>query len=318
MKQSPRGLTRLQEQINEDQTSLRQLSKDNKEVSRPLVIDLGTYTTKVGFAPSSNELASSSECFPKFMIPTIVGQSKLAPGRLGESSSSANYGTTFVGFEALRRSTQLSLKYPMEHGIVMDWDDISRLIKYSVIDCLKVEFESLTSGLMITESALNPKKHRERMAQLAFEELEVPKFQVSMNSLNALYSEALTSGLVFECGEGLSTCVPIVDGYILSHAIQRLDIGGRDVNEYLLELLKPKALFTTTFEREFVRDIKEQCCFIKLKANMNETQLDKKRYQLPDGKMLDLTFEQHEAPEVLFNTQLIGRDEGQSIQDLLF
>ena len=43
---------------------------------------------------------------------------------------------------------------------------------------------------------------------------------------------------------------------------------------------------------------------------MNDNQTDKKRYQLPDGKMLDLTFEQHEAPEVLYNTQLIGREEG--------
>ena len=83
-----------------------------------------------------------------------------------------------------------------------------------------------------------------------------------MNSLNALYSEALTTGLVLESGEGLTTCVPIVDGYVLQHGIQRLDVGGRDVNEYLMELLRPKVLFTTTFEREFVRDIKEQCCFI--------------------------------------------------------
>jgi actin-related protein len=51
-----------------------------------------------------------------------------------------------------------------------------------------------------------------------------------MNSLNALYSEGLTSGLVFECGEGLSSCVPIVDGYVLNQSIQRLDRGGRDVN----------------------------------------------------------------------------------------
>jgi centractin len=131
-----------------------------------------------------------------------------------------------------------------------------------------------------------------------------------MNSLNALYSEALTSGLVFECGEGITTCVPIVDGYVISHAIQRFDIGGRDVNEYLMELLKPKALFTTTFEREFVRDIKEQCCFVKPTSQLNKNITEKKRYQLPDGKNLDMTFEQHEAPEVLFNTQVIGREEG--------
>lgn len=88
-----------------------------------------------------------------------------------------------------------------------------------------------------------------------------------MNALNALYSEALTSGLVFESGEGLSTCVPIVDGYVNQQGIQRLDIGGRDVNEYLMELLRPKVIFSTTFEREFVRDIKEQCCFILAKGS---------------------------------------------------
>ncbi len=42
-----------------------------------------------------------------------------------------------------------------------------------------------------------------------------------------------------------------------------MDIGGRDVNEYLMELLKHKVVFTTTFEREFARDIKEQCCAVK-------------------------------------------------------
>ncbi len=78
-----------------------------------------------------------------------------------------------------------------------------------------------------------------------------------MHALNALYVEGLTSGLVLECGEGLSTCVPVSDGYVISNAIQRLDIGGRDVNEYLMDLLKPKVIFSTTFEREFVRDIKE-------------------------------------------------------------
>lgn len=78
-----------------------------------------------------------------------------------------------------------------------------------------------------------------------------------MQSLNAIYAEGLYSGMVLETGEGISTCVPVVEGYVISHAIQRMDIGGRDINEYLMELLKSKVVFTTTFEKEFVRDIKE-------------------------------------------------------------
>jgi centractin len=84
-----------------------------------------------------------------------------------------------------------------------------------------------------------------------------------------------------------------------------------------MELLKPKVIFSTTFEREFVRDIKEQCCFIKANVGQQPSQVDKKRYQLPDGKMIDLKFEQHNAPEVLFNTTHIGRDDGQNLQNLV-
>ena len=103
MKDSPKSLARLQEE-NDDQITLRQ-TKVESQLSRPLVIDLGTYSTKVGFAASTDMLSNSNECFPQLMIPTIVGYPKLVSGRLGETTSSANFGSSYVGFEALRRST---------------------------------------------------------------------------------------------------------------------------------------------------------------------------------------------------------------------
>lgn len=86
-----------------------------------------------------------------------------------------------------------------------------------------------------------------------------------------------------------------------------MDIGGRDINEYLMELLKDKIVFTTTFEREFARDIKEQCCQVRNFSNSRETN-DKSKYCLPDGKIIELVNEKTEAPEILFNTTLIERD----------
>ncbi|TNV78000.1 hypothetical protein FGO68_gene7504 [Halteria grandinella] len=277
---------------------------------RPLIIDLGTYTTKVGFSPQD----FSQQALPQLMVPTLVGQTKLLPGRLSDVNAAS--GQQYFGFEALRRSSVLSLKYPMEHGIVMDWDEIGELLNYCVRDCMKCDFESLTSGIMLTESPLNPKRHKELMTQTLFESFNVPKMQISMNALNALYSEALQSGLVLECGEGLTSCVPIVDGYVLHQSVQRLDLGGRDVNEHLMELLKHKVVFSSTFEREFVRDIKEQCCFVRECAGDGVVS-EKKRYQLPDGRIIDLSQELHEAPEVLFNSTILGRDEGQNVQNLV-
>jgi actin-related protein len=67
------------------------------------------------------------------MVPTLVGVTKLLPGKLSEASNQWSVtGTTFVGFEALRRSSVLSLKYPMEHGIIMDWDEIGQLLEQTV------------------------------------------------------------------------------------------------------------------------------------------------------------------------------------------
>ena len=90
---------------------------------RALVVDLGTYTTKIGFA--SADISSGSECLPTLMVPTLVGVAKLLPSKVSDACNQYGApGSSFIGFEALRRSSLLSLKYPMEHGIIMDWDEI--------------------------------------------------------------------------------------------------------------------------------------------------------------------------------------------------
>lgn len=221
----------------------------------PIVIDNGSGTIRAGFA---------GEEIPSSYFPSFVGRPKHPRVMAGGLE-----GDVFIGRRADDYRGLLKIRYPLEHGIVTDWDDMEKIWHYVYENELKTQPED--HPVLLTEPPLNPRRNRDIAAQIMFETFNVPALHLSIQAVLSLYASGRTTGVVLDSGDGVSHAVPVFEGFAIPNSIRRIDVAGRDVTEQLQTLLRKNGIIMhTSAEKEVVRLIKEKVCYVSLDPKREE------------------------------------------------
>jgi len=132
--------------------------------------------------------------------------------------------------------------------------------------------------------------------------------------LLAIYAEGLFSAAVLDSGDGVTHCIPIVEGTVFKPFIERVNLAGRHVTQHLTKLLLLRGYaFNSTADFETVREIKEKTCFLSCDISLDrklskETTTHMEEYRLPDQTLIKIEKERFEGPEILFNPMNAGME----------
>lgn len=284
---------------------------------QPIVIDNGSGFLKAGMG---------GEEAPTVNIPNIIGRPKHK--KVQPSSIESN---EYIGPAENIRGL-LKISYPIEHGVIENWDDMRSIWRHVYTELKAVSKEH---AVLLTQPVNNPRSHTSQLVETFFESFDVPALFIAQQPVLSQFAFGRTTGLVVESGDGVTQCVPIYEGYAIQNAISRIDLGGKDIiSHYQLQLRRKGYNFTTSSEFEIIRTMKECTCEVAdkredleqlLKQEVEYSVKDSKKnkstsrdvaYYLPDGTQIGLGQERHLAPEIMFDPSRVGL-EVPSVQDMI-
>ncbi|KAI9067599.1 actin-like protein Arp4p [Trametes sanguinea] len=185
-----------------------------------LVVDIGSSSLRAGYAGDDT---------PKAIVPTAFGfieehVSSNGDVTMGEEGAAPPEGEQpqpvkpkvklFIGQNgpSLWRSG-MEVGNPMHDGLVQNYDSVPPLINHAFSEIMRVN--PTEHPVLVTEAPWNTPANRERMAEIMFEEFQVPAFYIANTGVLNAFAAGKGSALVIDIGQSTASVTPVVDGFVL-------------------------------------------------------------------------------------------------------
>ena len=256
-----------------------------------LIVDCGSGYCKAGY---------SGYIEPTVLIPTAVWHPQSNNMITTDDQSSLRFG-----YKALEEENGV-LIHPIQKSKIIEWDDYELFLDNLFKNELIIKTEEY--GIFMTEPPLTLKSSRERLTEILFEKFNAPFIFTTNGAVLSSYGAFKYSGFVLDCGYDSSTVVPVSNGYPYSSCIQTIDVGGKDVSEFLLKMLVKKGYDEKKIKNN-IKYIKEKYCYVE---NENNSKNSKEiiKFNLPDGTEINLDKEKYLCSEILFHPEMINKTVG--------
>lgn len=293
------------------------------------VIDCGTGYTKMGYAGNSE---------PSFIIPSSIA---IKEKNASSNAAALRWNTVgkvddldfFTGDDCfLPSAANYSVKYPIRHGIVEDWDLMERYWEHCIFKYLRAEPED--HYFLLTEPPLNTPENRELTAEIMFETFNVPGLYIAVQAVLALaaswqhkdISVRSLTGLVVDSGDGVTHCIPVAEGYVIGSCIKHIPIAGRDITYFIQSQLREREQIPPEQSYEVAKGIKEKYCYvcpdILKEFHKYDTEPEKwiKEYRSINNITkkpfsCDIGYERFMGPEIFFHPEFVNSDYTTSISE---
>ncbi|KAJ9108231.1 Actin- protein 3 [Naganishia cerealis] len=234
----------------------------------------------------------------------------------------------FIGDEAIANSKTYSLHYPIKHGMVDNWDHMERFWAQSIFKYLRAEPED--HYVLLTEPPLNPPENRENTAEIMFESFNIQGLYIAVQAVLALaaswtsskVTERNLTGVVIDSGDGVTHTIPVADGYVIGSSIKHIPIAGRNITEFVLNLLRDRgeqAHIPPEDQLRVAEKIKEDYTYVcqDIVKEIRKYDTDPYKYfarfageHSVTGRKydIDIGYERFLAPEIFFNPEIYSSD----------